>query len=167
MRLVQVPGYHSFLKWAIAGDTDWCTWVVKDISGNSYVVGEILSRKSMYLGLMQGFPPTYNQQWNCWDTMGQPQSTILPCPLLFWGVCCLLPVAWTVAQHCMEGVGSVIASFSLFDFGKHLKPSRARCLSYMKFCCWFLVEHCFNVTIDFSHNSCALLVCWIAMSAGI
>ena len=106
VRLVLVPGYHSFLKWAIAGDMDWWTWVVKVISGNSYVVGEILSRKSSIRGLCKGSPQStisneiVETPWGNFN----PQSFPVP-SFQSWGVCCLLRVAWTAAQHCMEGMG--------------------------------------------------------------
>ena len=38
-----------------------------------------------------------------------------------WGVCCFLRVAWTMAQHCMEGMGEDKLYFPLLKSGKRQK----------------------------------------------
>ena len=97
---------------SLFSEVSYCRWHwLMYMSGERHLWQQLccwwnLKQKINVFGAYARVPPTYNQQWNCWDTMGQPQSTILPCPLLFWGVCCLIRVAWTAAQHCMEGVGS-------------------------------------------------------------
>ena len=48
--------------------------------------------------------------------------TLPPYTIQSWGVCCFLYVAWTAAQHCMEGMGEEKLYFHLL---KSVKPQKA------------------------------------------
>ena len=75
------------------------------------------------------FDLTYNQQQNCWDIvlkLGNVREQTNPQPLTLpfvqsWGVCCFLQVAWTAAQHCMEGMGEGQLYFPFFELAKHCR----------------------------------------------
>ena len=57
-----------------------------------------------------------------------PHPSLLP-SIQWWGVCCSLKVARTVAQHCMEGMGEEKPNFPLLKSLKRQKSPLGRSFS--------------------------------------
>ena len=81
---------------------------------------------------------SYNQWPNCWYIVLewglylQRTKHSTPTPLSSiqsWGVCCFLQVAWTVAQHYMEGMGKEKLHFSLLELANCQKGPLGKSVS--------------------------------------